>query len=248
MTPASARRPSPALAVSILALVVAVAGTAVAGPGKLNKREKKQTRNIAAKQVKKLAAGLSVGSAKSADTAGSASTSAFATGAGFATNAGTAASATNATNATNATSADEAVESDRVDEADVILLDTTLASDGIKIAAHNLFGAIVRLSCTAGVGELELESDATAAGLQPAFVEYVETSAGGTQHAVEDSNLIDGQSLDMNGGFQRVAGTFVFHAKGEASGNATVISGQYQMSDCLLSGFAVAQGGPPRGE
>jgi hypothetical protein len=74
-------RPSPAMAVSILALVVAVGGTAIAGGG-LTKSEKKQTRKIAANKVNELASGLSVASARSANTA------------------------TNATNATNAGNAD----------------------------------------------------------------------------------------------------------------------------------------------
>ena len=57
-------RPSPAMVVAGLALVVALAGTAIAGPlaGKsaLNKSEKKQVKKIAKKQVNTLAPGLSV--------------------------------------------------------------------------------------------------------------------------------------------------------------------------------------------
>lgn len=62
--------PSPALVVSIIALVFAVAGTAVAGVATisvLSKKEKKQTRKIAKSEIKKAAPGLSVASADSAN-------------------------------------------------------------------------------------------------------------------------------------------------------------------------------------
>jgi hypothetical protein len=60
------RKPSPAMVVSIIALVFALAGSAVAGVATisvLSKKEKKQTRNIADSEVNKLAPGLSVKSA-----------------------------------------------------------------------------------------------------------------------------------------------------------------------------------------
>src|SRR5215211_2859276 len=77
-------RPSPALLVAVAALIAALAGTAVAEvatTAKLDKKEKKQVKKIAKKQarkqIKKLAPGLSVAhadTADSADTAGSADT------------------------------------------------------------------------------------------------------------------------------------------------------------------------------
>jgi hypothetical protein len=67
--------------VAMTALVVALAGTAMAAPTAiksiLNKKEKKQTKNIAKNQINKLAPGLSVkhaGTAGSSDTAKSADT------------------------------------------------------------------------------------------------------------------------------------------------------------------------------
>ncbi|MGA8928109.1 MAG: hypothetical protein WB462_18005 [Solirubrobacterales bacterium] len=60
------RKPSPAMVVSIIALVFALAGSAAAGVATisaLSKKEKKQTRNIADSEVNKLAPGLSVKSA-----------------------------------------------------------------------------------------------------------------------------------------------------------------------------------------
>ena len=70
MTSSKGRRPSPAMIVAMTALVVALAGTAMAAPTAiksiLNKKEKKQTKNIAKNQINALAPGLSV---KHADTA-----------------------------------------------------------------------------------------------------------------------------------------------------------------------------------
>lgn len=75
MTKSKGRRPSPAMIVALAALVVALAGTAMAAPTAiksiLNKKEKKQAKNIAKNQINALAPGLSV---KHADTAGSADT------------------------------------------------------------------------------------------------------------------------------------------------------------------------------
>ena len=75
MTSSKGRRPSPAMIVALAALVVALAGTAMAAPTAiksiLNKKEKKQVKNISKNQVNALAPGLSV---KHADTAGSADT------------------------------------------------------------------------------------------------------------------------------------------------------------------------------
>jgi hypothetical protein len=64
------KRPSPSMVVAIIALVFALVGTAigsVATISVLNKKEKKQTRNIADSEENKLAPGLSVAHAKSAD-------------------------------------------------------------------------------------------------------------------------------------------------------------------------------------
>ncbi len=69
------RRPSPAIVVAILALVAALAGTAIAGTNVLTKPvSKKVVKKIATKQVKKLAPGLAVASANTAGHAGAADT------------------------------------------------------------------------------------------------------------------------------------------------------------------------------
>jgi hypothetical protein len=68
-----AKRPSPATVISIVALIFAVTGTAVAGVATisvLSKKEKKQTRNIAKKEINKAAPGLSVANAANAEKLG----------------------------------------------------------------------------------------------------------------------------------------------------------------------------------
>jgi len=83
--------------VAAMALIIALAGTAMAAPTAiksiLNKKEKKQVKNISKNQINALAPGLSVKHANSADTATSADT---AKRADAATNADTAANAANA--------------------------------------------------------------------------------------------------------------------------------------------------------
>jgi hypothetical protein len=83
MTSSKGRRPSPAMIVAATALIVALAGTAMAAPtaikSVLNKPEKKQVKKIARNQVNTLAPGLSVRRAESAaraDTATRADTAA----------------------------------------------------------------------------------------------------------------------------------------------------------------------------
>jgi hypothetical protein len=84
--------PSPAMVLAALALVFAMVGTAVAGPGAISSKiTKAKVKKIAKKQINKAAPGLSVAHA---DTATSATN---------ATNANNATNATNANNAANAT-------------------------------------------------------------------------------------------------------------------------------------------------
>jgi hypothetical protein len=69
------KRPSPATVISIVALIFAVTGTAVAGMATvsvLSKKEKQQTRNIAKDEINKAAPGLSVANAINAQSAANA--------------------------------------------------------------------------------------------------------------------------------------------------------------------------------
>jgi hypothetical protein len=78
------KKPSPSMLVAITALVFSLTGAGVASVATisaLSKKEKKQTRNIADSEVRKLAPGLSVataGTANSAATAGTANSAATA--------------------------------------------------------------------------------------------------------------------------------------------------------------------------
>jgi hypothetical protein len=110
------QRVSPALIVSIVALVLAATGTSLAAAPVafvaktlgLNSTQKKQVKSIAAKQIAGEASKLSVLHAKSAEsatTATDATTAANATNAANALNAVTATNATNAVTATSATTA-----------------------------------------------------------------------------------------------------------------------------------------------
>jgi hypothetical protein len=81
------KKPSPAMIVSIAALVFAIAGTSVASVATisvLNKKEKKQTRRIARNEIDKAAPGLSVASAANAANATNAQTAASAQNANIA--------------------------------------------------------------------------------------------------------------------------------------------------------------------
>lgn len=65
-------RPSPALVVAVLALIAAVAGSAIAKIAttpRLNNKEQQQVKKIARKQINKLAPGLSVANAENAENA-----------------------------------------------------------------------------------------------------------------------------------------------------------------------------------
>ncbi len=91
------RRRSPAILVAVAALVAAVAGTAIADPGATSSAiTKKKVKKIVKKQIKKLAPGLSVAHA---DTADSATNANHANSADTANQANTATSAETAANA-----------------------------------------------------------------------------------------------------------------------------------------------------
>jgi hypothetical protein len=72
------RRPAPGTVLGLIALIVALAGTAVAGPlattSVLDKKDKKQIRKIARAEIAKAAPGLTVGNATNAAQAGNAGT------------------------------------------------------------------------------------------------------------------------------------------------------------------------------
>jgi hypothetical protein len=115
------RRPTPAMAVAIAALIAALGGTAVAG-GVLNK---KKVNNI----ITNRAPGLSVASAKKADSA---------------TN------ATNATNASNATNATNATNASTVGGQTVTRIFQKLPTNSAATTIYSANGLVISGGCTAG--------------------------------------------------------------------------------------------------
>ena len=147
MTSSKGRRPSPAMIVAMTALVVALAGTAMAAPTAiksiLNKKEKKQTKNIAKNQINALAPGLSV---KHADTAGSADTAKHAD------------SATNADNAKRADNADALSGTTIVGAADIegpgLLTNNTCVAKAATVHRRASAGDHVVLTAVRTAGRL----------------------------------------------------------------------------------------------
>ena len=116
MKPMRASRPSPAIVIGVLALVSAVAGTAIAGPGATtSKLTKSKVAKIADTEINNLAPGLSVANAQNATNAQNAQNATNAENAQNATNALNAANAQNATNAQNAQNATTAQDANTVD-------------------------------------------------------------------------------------------------------------------------------------
>jgi hypothetical protein len=135
-------RPSPALVIAVLALVAAVAGTAVAGPGATtSKLSKKKVVKIADQEINKLAPGLSVAHAESANTATRANT---------ATNADNADSATTAQSATNADTA-ASVGGVSIQPVSIAMIDGPSFAEPL-----NVNGSLVTVICAGSTVQLEV--------------------------------------------------------------------------------------------
>lgn len=115
-------RPAPGTVLGLLALIVALGGTALAGPlattSVLNKKEKKQTRNIARNEINAAAPNLSVRSA------------------------------TNAANATNATNAQNATNAGQVDGHDAVCPAGTFLQNGVCFDSAVRFSMVGYISAT----------------------------------------------------------------------------------------------------
>lgn len=161
------RRPSPALVVAFLALLIALGGTGVAATSYISAKNIKKNSipgdrlkndTVTGKQVKESSLGK-VPSAKLADTATSATSATSAANATNAVNATNAANATNAQKAVTATSAGKAdtatsaataQNADTVGGVDVEQYAVKVASDGPAATVVEGAGASIRLSCPAG--------------------------------------------------------------------------------------------------
>ena len=146
-------RPSPAIVVGVLALVAALGGTALAANPTANTSalSKKKVKKITTKQIDKLAPGLSVANAETADTATSADT---------ADSANTADTATSATQAQNASTAN-GVKPVKVNFAAPSSTPATTFVDqgGVKITGqcNGSGNANVTLTSTANNGAVKLD-------------------------------------------------------------------------------------------
>jgi hypothetical protein len=115
-------RPAPGTVLGLLALIVALAGTAIAGPlattSVLNKKEKKQTRKIARAEISAAAGNLSVANAR------------------------------NAANATNATNAQSAANAGQVDGHDATCPAGTFLQGGVCFDSAVRFPMVVWTSAS----------------------------------------------------------------------------------------------------
>jgi hypothetical protein len=234
---------SPALVISIIALVLAAGGTSLASAPVafiakavgLNGKQKKQAKSIADKEIKGKASKLSVLFAQSA---GSAASAASAATAGSATSAVSALNATNATNATNAgnanTVAGEAVQK--------FFFTSAEATTPLKTVAQ--FGTFtLQARCNGTVPDLELTSSEANWGSGGTMTDV----EGGTgkipaDHTLFRENLKPGANLDLTAG-GRISGGYVT-ASTPAGHNITIIyhvdaEPTLGAKACLESGVAI---------
>jgi hypothetical protein len=138
-------RPSSGVLVGVLALVAAVAGTAVAGPGATtSKLSKKKVVKIADREINKLAPGLSVAHAQSANTA---------------THADTATSADKAVSADAALSARSALSANTADSVGGVSIQPVSIAmiDGPSFAEPlHVNGSTVNVVCLGSTVQLEI--------------------------------------------------------------------------------------------
>ena len=147
---------APGTMLGLTALVVALMGTALAGPSatdtalKLDKKEKRQVKKLARKEINKAAPNLTVKRARSADEADTAKTADSAKTADNATTAVTATTAVNATNATNAVNATnhDAANATNAANADAVDGHSAVCPNGTFLTGGTCFDTAVRFPMT----------------------------------------------------------------------------------------------------
>jgi hypothetical protein len=234
-------KPSPAMVVSIIALVFALAGSAAAGVATisvLSKKEKKQTRNIAKDEINKAAPGLSVASAANADNATNAQT---------ATNATTAESATNATHADNADQADNSTMVNSVGVEGVLYRQNGTTNSPQTLV--NLGGLTLTANCNAGILSLIANTSVDNATLSSAAVDTGsdEVSVPNTNHIDDfDTTVAQGllgsphDDLVLNIQYTRPAGGILTPP---AATSAVLMVDNDGAPTCLVTGHAFQSGG-----
>jgi hypothetical protein len=228
------RMPSPGILVAVLALVAALAGTAVAGTDATTSAiNKKKVKSIAAKQINKLAPGLSVASAETADSADSATRAQNATNATNATNAQRATNATNAQNASNARAVDgNSVVDFRLNGTSPIAERQILDLGGLQLRAtcDSALGGIVTLTArtTVNGGQIAaIAEDASAtANDGRAFDENLDVGEAFTFPTVRSEGLVRGSYL--GGDLRHVEILYTIENQNAVPGN-----------NCVLNGYAI---------
>lgn len=166
-----------------LTLGVSVAATGYpaqqeARAGALSKAEtravKKIAKKIAVRQVRRLAPGLSVASAKTADTA---------------TSAQTANTANTANMATMATTAQSAANAATVGGIDVKKINTVIPADGAPAALVPVDGFTLTASCAAGVVDVRAASSVPGGRLRSAAIDTNEVVATQGSNSVSESGF-----------------------------------------------------------
>jgi hypothetical protein len=208
------RMPSPAILVAVLALVAALAGTAIAGPTATVSVSKKKVKKIAKKQaikqINKLAPGLSVASAETANTADSANT------------ANTAAQAQNASTANGVKP---------------IKVSFAAPTSTPATAFVNQGGVRIRGECT-GAGEARLELTNT--GASGAVVQFAAVNADGSTDAGPNLGMGSGtmQSLTTTAAPRNIRTvTVTYRGAGgtELSGDVVMARGA-ATAQCVIAG------------
>jgi hypothetical protein len=161
-------RPSPGLLVGVLALVAAVAGTAVAGPGATtSKLTKKKVVQIADQEINKLAPGLSVAHAESANTA---------------THADSATSADKAASADSALSAQSALAADTADSVGGVSIEPVRMSVPENTAGPTVVsvdGSLVDINLCSSAGQIGLRIHRDSMS-PPLTAEWITSASGAT--------------------------------------------------------------------
>jgi hypothetical protein len=193
-------RPSSGVLVGVLALVAAVAGTAVAGPtATTSKLSKKKVVKIADQEINKLAPGLSVAHAESANTANTA------------TNADNAVSADTALSAQSALSADTAdsvggvsIEPVRMSVPDGAPETTVVSVDGTFVSVSNC-----------GSGQITLRVGRPSSTSPTITTEWITSAGGATVTHTPPGNFLSnnfaaiGLSASMRQASGRVTRVFI---------------------------------------
>lgn len=212
---------SPAMIVAVVALLIAVGGTAVAGVSaisRLSKPEKKEVRKIAKAEsdrgITRRAPGLTVGGAKTADVAGS---------------------AVRAANADHATSADRANSAGSANGVEPIKVVFTAAAGGSKtiLAAG---GLTISASCD-GLGRTEVRFEPTPGGDLLDVVRTAGTEGTSSTQSFNQATFTSGFGFGTAGASVQLLTVSYLGTSGTTiSGSLTLAQGA-SIAQCVVDGM-----------